>query len=924
MTNPDGLFISSVRPIPKSPLARFSSDSPRPPTPEPRAKSATPTTGGPRGGTHRSWASAVASGWVTPKTSPDRPPDENGRTTPKADGDDQHTPPKLKRSVTIGAESSSYIPKTISYTQPVTVPLSPAESEPSAVAHPSPKALEDDTHEGEETLEDRETEPTPPTTEEDMTLGTMPTYTFPGGPACYPQHRETPSISAALDARAMHLKKIFPHKGLPAACLFVASLSSNRPDDYLHMAVTRHFERFGPIMNVKVLKDWLQRPYAFVQFEASLPEVIYKGIPANLHEQEIEDARRALIEAHNTSLDGRNIRVEQARVNRTLFIAKFNKSLAEGVDVEKQLKEFLEKFGPVEDLTVLQNYQTGRSKGCGFVKYCYREDAIRAFLGIRANYKWVAEWYAGSDKLQPHIENYLRQSDSSEPGGDAVDTGRHDHMAANLDRGNVEVDRQSIFVGQLNQLQCTQQNVQERFEQYGPIDTLQFINKAGSRPAFAFIKYATEDGARRAVENENGRTWFDRQIRVQFRETGEFRLQRPPLQFDPNPNPMVGYTHHGGPFSVGNGSLMPILRGGMVGDNSMPSGQRAMRPLLTLPESYQITNPEPASPSLSEASATIMPANPMVQYSPNGMYAAAPHQYGVGTSGLSAPTGSPPRPIYQQAGGMVGQEYFPAAGAAPPVRMVMRGPHHPPEQVGLGMPMPGPSYAPNGLYMGPHYAAAMAQQQMAMAPPTPYTSGVRPVVNHGLWTPGTAGKNGGGGSSMGYGRTNSVSSMSPRSSGYAQQVPHAGIPPSSPTASITSQGHPPSHGGGMPYPTPMPLPSPLLQQPYQPTVLHHAWRPMAPPPQQMMPAYGGMHYTIPHGAFVPPPAEGYVVGEYDEEREGEYVEAEEGYYGEGEYQGEAEEGYYGEGEYQGEGVEGNGGEYQDGGGEGVGEYVQQG
>ncbi|KAJ3042349.1 Splicing factor U2AF 26 kDa subunit [Rhizophlyctis rosea] len=59
------------------------------------------------------------------------------------------------------------------------------------------------------------------------------------------------------------------------------------------------------------------------------------------------------------------------------------------------LKEVPEKFGPVEGLPVLQHFQTGRSKGCGFVKYCYREDAIGAFLGIRANYKWVAEWYAG-------------------------------------------------------------------------------------------------------------------------------------------------------------------------------------------------------------------------------------------------------------------------------------------------------------------------------------------------------------------------------------------------------------------------------------------------------------------------------------------------------------------------------------------------
>lgn len=40
----------------------------------------------------------------------------------------------------------------------------------------------------------------------------------------------------------------------------------------------------------------------------------------------------------------------------------------------------LAKYGPIEDITILQNYHTGKSKGCGFIKFCYRDDAIKAFL----------------------------------------------------------------------------------------------------------------------------------------------------------------------------------------------------------------------------------------------------------------------------------------------------------------------------------------------------------------------------------------------------------------------------------------------------------------------------------------------------------------------------------------------------------------
>lgn len=44
------------------------------------------------------------------------------------------------------------------------------------------------------------------------------------------------------------------------------------------------------------------------------------------------------------------------------------------------LREQAQKFGPVESVTIIKNHQTNKSKGCGFVKYCYREDAMDAFV----------------------------------------------------------------------------------------------------------------------------------------------------------------------------------------------------------------------------------------------------------------------------------------------------------------------------------------------------------------------------------------------------------------------------------------------------------------------------------------------------------------------------------------------------------------
>ncbi|KAJ3327670.1 hypothetical protein HDU76_011354 [Blyttiomyces sp. JEL0837] len=279
-------------------------------------------------------------------------------------------------------------------------------------------------------------------------------------------------------------------RGLPQACLFVASLSSARTDDQLLESVTRHFEKWGALSNVKVLKDWLARPYAFVQFER------------------VEDANKALTEAHNTIIDNRHIRVEHARVNRTLFIAKFSRTQS-----ESHVRGILEKFGPLEDLTLLQNYQTGRSKNCGFVKYCFREDAIKAFLSLRQNYKWVVEW------------------------------------ASNLDRGNVEMDTKSIFVGQLNQNEVTPELVEKKFGKYGEIENCQLVNRyptgPNTRPAFAFITFSQEFSAQNSIEEENGKVWLERTIRVQYRETGDVRPTVPPPPRIPVGS-VIGHTgaHH--------------------------------------------------------------------------------------------------------------------------------------------------------------------------------------------------------------------------------------------------------------------------------------------------------------------------------------------------------------------------------------------
>lgn len=107
--------------------------------------------------------------------------------------------------------------------------------------------------------------------------------------------------------------------------------------------------------------------------------------------QDVEAAEESLTAEH--FLDGRRLRVERAKVNRTLFLAKLNVLLT-----PPELRRIAELYGEVESVTIIKHHPTNKSKGCGFVKYRYREDASDAFTGLKNTHKkWVVEWATSSN-----------------------------------------------------------------------------------------------------------------------------------------------------------------------------------------------------------------------------------------------------------------------------------------------------------------------------------------------------------------------------------------------------------------------------------------------------------------------------------------------------------------------------------------------
>lgn len=266
-----------------------------------------------------------------------------------------------------------------------------------------------------------------------------------------------------------------PIRNKPSACVFVASLCATKTDDDLCRSVTHHFKQFGELSSVKVLRDTSNRPYAFVQYTNDT------------------DSLQAIKLGHKSELDGRTLRCEAAKVNRTLFI-NF-KQLLTKVEVEN----ILEKFGQIEGTSRSNSF--GKVYGHSqlknkywFIKYVYRDDAIRAFANLTNDSPYIVEWAQNIDNRVKKFEHVH--------GGEAEKLGPI-------------FDKYSVFIGQL-QNETNELELTKRFQQHGQIESINLFKKPGNN--FAFIKFTKEEAAARAVELENHSMFHDKTIHVQYRE----------------------------------------------------------------------------------------------------------------------------------------------------------------------------------------------------------------------------------------------------------------------------------------------------------------------------------------------------------------------------------------------------------------------
>lgn len=271
-------------------------------------------------------------------------------------------------------------------------------------------------------------------------------------------------------------------RGRPSSCVFVASLCSSLLDDELCLSVTRHFEQWGKLSTVKVLRDTSNRPYAFVQYGND------------------EDCKRAIKFGHNSVLNGRNLRCEHAKVNRTLFIC------CPTVLNEEGIKLFLETYGEIEQVAIstingtLSHKRSAEENSSRFwyAKFAYRDDAIRAYANLTEGDIYRVEWAQNIDAdTQAVNEEYEAVS---------------------------KFDKFSIFVGQLAH-SIQEKDLYERFSRHGKIEHMELICKPTN--VFAFIKFEEESSAASSVERENHTMLCGKTMHVQYREIHSYSSKGP-------------------------------------------------------------------------------------------------------------------------------------------------------------------------------------------------------------------------------------------------------------------------------------------------------------------------------------------------------------------------------------------------------------
>ncbi|KAK5828613.1 hypothetical protein F5H01DRAFT_385631 [Linnemannia elongata] len=183
---------------------------------------------------------------------------------------------------------------------------------------------------------------------------------------------------------------------------------------------------------------------------------------------------------------------------RTVFVMQLSARLR-----SSELESFFSQAGKVRAARIIEDRNTGRSKGVGYVEF-YDEDSVVKAIAL------TGQKLLGIPVIAKHTEsekNRLALQAASQA-QDAV-------AEAAPQTPPVDLSQHRLYVGSVN-FDLTEEDLKQVLEPFGPIEFIKLHRDAetGKSKGFAFVQYKEAEHAKQAMERMNGYVLANRTIKV--------------------------------------------------------------------------------------------------------------------------------------------------------------------------------------------------------------------------------------------------------------------------------------------------------------------------------------------------------------------------------------------------------------------------
>ncbi|KAI1317933.1 hypothetical protein EDD11_007455 [Mortierella claussenii] len=183
---------------------------------------------------------------------------------------------------------------------------------------------------------------------------------------------------------------------------------------------------------------------------------------------------------------------------RTVFVMQLSARLR-----SSELESFFSQAGKVRAARIIEDRNTGRSKGVGYVEF-YDEDSVAKAIEL------TGQKLLGIPVIAKHTEsekNRLALQAASQAQAAAAESP--------IPTTPLDLSQHRLYVGSVN-FDLTEDDLKQVLEPFGPIEFIKLHRDAetGKSKGFAFVQYKNADDAKQAMDRMNGYVLAGRTIKV--------------------------------------------------------------------------------------------------------------------------------------------------------------------------------------------------------------------------------------------------------------------------------------------------------------------------------------------------------------------------------------------------------------------------